>query len=205
MKGQSEPYPLWLRLWHWTNALLCLVLLITGLTLHYAQPALAGQFRRIVLVHNSSGILLTLFYLMFLFGNMFWGNGRYYLLSAGDLSWGLLSQTRQYLLGIFVGEKPPFPHTVGRKFNPLQKLSYLFIMYLLFPLLIITGWALLFPERLPPQMFAVPGIGVPALSHTILGFFLSLFIVVHAYLGTTGSTLTELYRLILTGKEAPRG
>jgi thiosulfate reductase cytochrome b subunit len=154
----------------------------------------------VVLVHNSAGILLTVCYGIFLLANVFWGNGRYYLLAPGDLSSGLLRQSRHYLLGIFVGERSPFPHTETRKFNPLQKLSYLFIMYLLFPLLVVTGWALLFPEQLPAQLFGIPGIGVPALAHTALGFCLSLFIVVHAYLGTTGTTLTELYSLMLTGK-----
>jgi thiosulfate reductase cytochrome b subunit len=198
-------YPLWLRLWHWTNALLCLLLLLTGVSMHYAQPVLAGRFRTVIFVHNTSGIMLTVFYFVFLFGNVFWGNGRYYLLAPGDLSSGLLRQTRHYLLGIFVGERSPFPHTETRKFNPLQKLSYLFIMYLLFPFLVVTGWALLFPEQLPGQLFGIPGIGVPALAHTILGFFLSLFIVVHTYLGTTGDTLTELFRLMLTGKAIAHG
>ncbi|MFI5281393.1 MAG: cytochrome b/b6 domain-containing protein, partial [Gemmatimonadales bacterium] len=130
-----------------------------------------------------------------------WGNGRYYRLAAGDLSVGLLRQARHYLLGIFIGEPAPFPHTAERKFNPMQKLSYLFVMYLPLPLLIVTGWALLFPERLPYGMFGVAGIGIWAIAHTALGFFLSLFMVVHIYLGTTGATPGALFRLMLTGDE----
>jgi thiosulfate reductase cytochrome b subunit len=138
---------------------------------------------------------------VFLVGNILWGNGWYYRLAAGDLSVGLLRQLRHYLLGIFLGEPAPFPHTAERKFNPLQKLSYLFVMYVPFPLLIVTGWVLLFPGRLPNGIFGVPGIGIWAITHTALGFLLSLFMVVHTYLGTTGTTPGQLFRLMLTGDE----
>jgi thiosulfate reductase cytochrome b subunit len=194
-------YPRWLRAWHWSNLFLFVALLITGLAMHYARPAgPAHGFRTAVLLHNVAGILLTLDYALFLFGNLFWGNGRYYRLVAGDLSWGLLRQARHYLLGIFAGEPQPFPHSGTRKFNPLQKLSYLVVMFLLFPPLIVTGWALLFPAWLPARLLGVPGIGLWAVAHGLLGFFLSLFMGLHAYLGTTGATVGELSRLMLTGK-----
>ena len=32
-------FPLWIRVWHWTNATLMLLLLISGLSLHFADPA----------------------------------------------------------------------------------------------------------------------------------------------------------------------
>lgn len=195
-------HPVWLRWWHWTNAILFGALLITGLSMHYSQAAVG--FRVTVLIHNSAGILLTVCYVVFLVGNIRWGNGRYYRLVAGDLSFGFLRQLRHYLLGIFLGEPAPFPHTEERKFNPMQKLSYLFVMYVPLPLLIVTGWALLFPERLPNQIFGAPGIGIWAIAHTALGFFLSLFMVVHVYLGTTGATPGELFRLMVTGDEIAR-
>ena len=31
-------YPIWIRLWHWTNAILCLVLIISGVSLQYSNP-----------------------------------------------------------------------------------------------------------------------------------------------------------------------
>jgi thiosulfate reductase cytochrome b subunit len=200
MTAHASAYPRWLRGWHWTNVALFVALLITGLAMHFGPPGAAERgFRTVVLVHNVAGVLLTVDYALFLFGNLFWGNGRYYRLVAGDLSWGLLRQARHYLLGIFAGEPQPFPHTEARKFNPLQKLSYLVVMFLLFPPLIVTGWALLFPERLPARLLGVPGIGLWAIGHGVLGFFLALFMALHTYLGTTGSTVGELFRLMLTG------
>jgi thiosulfate reductase cytochrome b subunit len=203
MTSRATAYPRWLRAWHWVNAIVFVALLSSGLAMHYSQPGEPEHgFRTSLLVHNTAGVLLTAGYLIFLAGNLFWGNGRFYLLAAGDLTWGLLRQARHYLLGIFVGERQPFPHTGTRKFNPLQKLSYLAVMYGLLPLLIVTGWALLFPEHLPARILGVPGIGIWAVAHTIVGFLLSLFMLLHTYLGTTGATTTELFRLMLTGEPA---
>jgi len=199
MRRELGGYPLWLRVWHWGNAVLFVILLITGLSMHYSRPGPALGFRTDVLIHNTAGALLTLFYCLFLYGNLRLGNGRYYRIVAGDIEPGLLWQTRYYLWGIFVGSPHPYPHSEERKFNPLQKMFYLAVMYLLFPILAVTGWALLFPGRLPEAMFGVPGIGLWALAHTYIGYFVSLFMVIHVYLGTTGSTPGALFRFMWSG------
>jgi thiosulfate reductase cytochrome b subunit len=197
---RGSGYPLWLRCWHWGNALLFVILLITGLNLHFsnAGPPPFG-FRGGVLIHNTAGALLTLFYCLFLFGNLFLGNGRYYKVVYGDIEPGLIRQARYYLWGIFVRSPHPYPHSEERKFNPLQKLFYLVVMYALFPLLTVTGWALLFPDRLPDQILGEPGIGLWALAHTYTGFSIALFMVVHVYLGTTGATIGQLFRFMWFG------
>ncbi|HEY2773264.1 MAG TPA: cytochrome b/b6 domain-containing protein [Candidatus Binatia bacterium] len=205
MKGEVVLYPLWLRIWHWTNALLFVVLLITGLSMHYSTPGypLAG-YRASVLSHNVAGILLTAGYVVFLVGNYRTGNGRFYRLSLDDVTWGALRQVRYYLLGMFLGEPHPFPHSAERKFNPLQKLSYLAVMFALVPLIIVAGWALLFPEFLPRNLFGLPGIALWAIVHTYLGYFASVFMIIHTYLGTTGETPGELFRCMLRGQTIPR-
>ena len=200
MSRDHGPYPRWLRGWHWTNAILFVVQLVTGLSMHYAAPgAPAVRFRSAIVVHNTAGILLTASYLWFLFGNLRYGNGRYYRFTAGDLVPGMFRQTRYYLLGIFLGEPHPYPEDANRKFNPMQKMSYLVVMFMLFPALIASGWALFFPGQLPSYVFRIPGVAICALAHTYLGFLLSLFMVVHTYLGTTGSTVGQLFRLMVAG------
>jgi thiosulfate reductase cytochrome b subunit len=191
--------------WHWSNALLFVVLLITGLSMHYSAPGRPEvSFRAVVLIHNGAGILLTVCYGLYLLGNLGLGNGRYYRLAPGDLTYGLLRQARYYLLGIFLGEPHPFPHSAARKFNPLQKLTYLAVMYGLFPLVIVAGWALFFPEYLPQSVFGLPGIALWAMAHSYLGYCASLFMVVHVYLGTTGETPSSLFRFMLAGHDAAR-
>lgn len=108
------------------------------------------------------------------------------------------------MLGIFLGAPHPYPHTEERKFNPLQKVSYWVVMYALLPLVAVTGWALFFPAQLPESLFGLRGIAVWAFVHTYIGYFLSLFMIVHIYLGTTGETPGYLFRLMLTGCEPTR-
>jgi len=203
MKDEVRPYPVWLRVWHWSNALLFVVLMITGLSMHYSAPGRPEvSFRTTVFIHNGAGILLTLCYGLFLFGNLRLGNGRCYRVTIEDLTSGLVRQARYYLLGIFLGEPHPFPHTPTRKFNPLQKLTYLAVMYGLLPLVILAGWALFFPEYLPQDLLGLTGIALWAMAHSYLGYFASLFMVVHVYLGTTGETPTSLFRLMLMGHDS---
>jgi thiosulfate reductase cytochrome b subunit len=199
MSREHDAYPLWLRCWHWINAGLFLALLVTGLSIHWAAPGTpAVKFRTAILAHNTAGILLTASYVWFLLG-LVRGNGRYYRLTVRDIVPGMFLQARHYLLGIFRGEPSPFPHDADRKFNPLQKMSYLVVMFALFPALIATGWALFFPADLPARVLDLPGVGIAAIAHTYLAFVLSLFMVVHVYLGTTGRTPGELFRLMLVG------
>jgi len=196
----TRAYPLWLRVWHWANAALFLTLLVTGLRMHYSAPAFPPiGFRVSHLVHNVAGILLTLFYLLYVVGNLFLGNGRYYRIVSGDISPGLMLQARYYINGIFLGRPHPFPHGPDRKFNPLQKLIYLAVLFLFFPASILTGWALFVPDKLPQGVLGMPTFAFWAIAHTYINFFFSLFMIVHVYLGTTGETLGELYRLMWFG------
>jgi thiosulfate reductase cytochrome b subunit len=193
-------YPRWLRIWHWTNAALFVILLVTGTSMHFATPGGPQMdFRSSRLLHNASGILLTAFYLVFLIGNFVTRNGRYYRPQGDDLTMGWIRQARYYAWGIFRGEPHPFEHSEARKFNPLQKITYLKVMYVLFPLLAVTGWLLFFPERLPAQLAGTTGVGFYALAHTALGYAATLFMLIHMYLGTTGESVGTLFRAMLTG------
>lgn len=74
------------------------------------------------------------------------GNGCHYRVKFNGLISRCLLQTRFYLYGIMKGEPHPFAATAESKFNPLQQLAYLVIMYALIPLLIITGLLCLYPQ-----------------------------------------------------------
>ena len=202
-------YPGWLRAWHWLNAILFIVLIWTGVELHFARPRTAGLgFETSRVLHNAAGILLTFNYLLFVLGNLLSRNGRYYAWNRGEAGRGLVRQIRYYVWGIFRGEPHPYPHSEARKFNPLQKVTYTLVMYVILPLMMISGWVIFFPDKIPEQIFGLSGRLFYALAHTFLGYVLGLFMVVHIYLGTTGRTPLELYRGILTGwvaahEEAP--
>ncbi|MGB9702447.1 MAG: cytochrome b/b6 domain-containing protein [Candidatus Kapaibacteriota bacterium] len=193
-------YPLWLRIWHIINATLFILLILTGVSLHFsADNALLFPFQISVLTHNISGILLTLNYIYFFTFNLISGNYKYYIPKLKGLKKRILLQAKYYLLGIFNQEPHPFSVNEDSKFNPLQQLGYLSIMYLLLPIIVISGWALMFPEYAPDNFFGMGGVWPMALLHTITGFALILFLFVHIYLGTTGHTVGELYKTIITG------
>ena len=100
---------------------------------------------------------------------------------------------------MFKGEKHPFPVTEKRKFNPLQKVTYVLAMYVAFPLLIISGIGLLFPEITIKNFFGVSGLILTDILHITMGFFLSVFMVIHIYTCTLGAKPTSLFWGMISG------
>ena len=194
-------YPLWLRLWHLVNAILFLLLIITGLTMQYAnQQFNLIRFDVAVSVHNVSGIILTLNYLFFLFRNIFSDNGKYYKIYRRKWFSRIAKQLRYYTFGLFKGEDPPFPVTAENKFNPLQKFSYVAAMFVLMPLIIITGWGLIFPEMvIIDSILGASSLLVTDLIHIIVGFILSIFMFVHIYFCTIGHPPGSNFIAMITG------
>lgn len=193
-------YPLWLRFWHWLNALLFISLIISGITLQYASennPIMS--FQTAISLHNASGILLTANYLLFFLGSLFTGNYKQYIPAVRGLFGRLWKQARFYLVGIFKNEPHPYASTKKNKFNPLQKIAYLVIMYVMFPVIMITGWALLFPGAIVEEIFGYSGLFLTAMLHTIAGFVLSMFMFGHIYLALTGHTLTSNIKAMANG------
>lgn len=193
-------YPVWVRSWHASNAILCILLIVSGISMQYAgENSSLIPFSTAVSMHNISGILLTAFYLMFLIGNLTTSNGRYYRLRIAGFAKELIKQIRYYSYGMFVGEKAPFPINKERKFNPMQKLTYVAIMYVILPLIFITGWALMFPEIIVTRLLQFGGISLTSLFHAILGFIVSLFLVIHIYFCTVGHTPTSNFKSMIDG------
>jgi thiosulfate reductase cytochrome b subunit len=193
-------YPIWLRIWHAINALMFLVLLITGISLQYSNPDFVIiRFDYAVKYHNLAGIILSFNYLIFLFGNFYTGNNRFYKLKLKGLIDKLIKQAIYYLSGTFKGEPAPFPVNANRKFNPLQKVTYVATMYIFIPVMIITGIALLFPETIIENVFNLSGIYLTALLHGIISIILLLFLVIHLYFCTMGKTPISNFKSMING------
>jgi len=193
-------YPVWIRLWHVTNALMFLILIVTGISLHYAQTGNGIiTFRLAVRLHNICAVILTLNYVVFVLGNMFTGNGTYYRKWRKNLWPKLWKQAYFYAIGIFKGDPHPFPVTKKQKFNPLQKISYVFAMYFGMPLLIISGILLMFPERISTSIFKISGLLFYDTLHIIVGFVLSVFLVIHIYTCTLGDKPGTLFKSMMNG------
>lgn len=200
MKNQLYLYPLWVRLWHLANALMFLTLLITGLSLQYSSAEYTIiPFNYAVSIHNITGIALCVGYVLYLVANRFTSNGQYYQFHLSGMMGRIIKQFRYYSYGIFKKENPPFPITKDRKFNPLQKISYVFVMYIFMPIIVISGLALFFPEMLPDKIIGIGGILLTDLVHIITGFVLSIFIVVHIYFCTFGKTPFSNFKSMING------
>jgi thiosulfate reductase cytochrome b subunit len=195
-------YPKWIRVWHLINAAMFLILIVTGISMQYTDKENASYvvgFAKAVKWHNFAAIILVLNYIIFVTGNLLTNNGRYYRIGRKDFLSNLTKQFNYYSRGMFKGEKHPFPVTEERKFNPLQKLTYVLAMYVAFPLLIISGIGLLLPEITIKTFFGVSGLILTDILHITMGFLLSIFMVIHIYTCTLGAKPTSLFWGMISG------
>jgi thiosulfate reductase cytochrome b subunit len=193
-------YPLWLRIWHHSNAVLMILLIITGVSMQYSNPNYPLiRFDIAVNLHSIAGILLTISYFLFLFGVLFSSIGRYYVVKTEGFLTAFIRQMRYYLFGIFRGETSPFKVTKKEKFNPIQLITYNLIMHAITPFTFITGWALIFPETIVLNVFGYSGIMLTSLVHSIAGFFISIFLIIHLYVITIGPSPKSNFKSIITG------
>jgi len=200
MSGKIYLYSRWIRLWHLFNAILILLLIISGVSMQYSSlNSTIIRFDKAVTIHNISGILLTANYVFFFVGNLITPNGKYYKISFNALFARLIKQFLYYTFGIFKHQKPPFPVTKEQKFNPLQQFTYVIALYVLVPVVIITGWALLYPEIILTKILGGSGLKINDFVHVITGFFLSFFMMIHIYFCTIGATFISNFRSMITG------
>lgn len=195
-------YPKWIRVWHITNALMFLILIVTGLSMQYTDKENSSYivgFAKAVKWHNFAALVLTISYVIFILGNSFTKNGRYYNIRKENFWSDLMKQMQFYAFGMFKGEKHPFPVTLERKFNPLQKFSYVLAMYVGMPVLIVSGIVLLFPEIAVNTVFGVSGLVLNDVLHIATGFFLSVFMVIHIYTCTLGAKPSSLFWGMISG------
>jgi thiosulfate reductase cytochrome b subunit len=196
-------YPKWIRIWHVLNALLFLILIVTGLSMQYTDKenlSYVVGFAKAVKWHNFAATVLVINYILFVTGNFLTSNGRYYRIKRENFISDLLKQLKYYSFGMFKkGEKHPFPVTEESKFNPLQKLTYVLAMYVALPLLIISGVGLLLPEITITRFLGVSGLILTDILHITMGFFLSIFMVIHIYTCTLGAKPTSLFWGIISG------
>lgn len=156
-------------------------------------------FKTIVNLHNIAGILVTLSYFVYFVGNLVTPNGKFYIVKPKGFLKRPILQATYYAWGMFHGMKAPYPISEKRKFNPLQKYAYILVMYLAVPIVIISGIGLLFPEIIIDQVYTFSGVFVTAVFHSTMGFFISIFLVVHLYIASIGKSPIENFKSIITG------
>jgi thiosulfate reductase cytochrome b subunit len=188
------------RLWHWTMAAAGVTLMLTGLVVHFAGAApvsLAGA----VALHNGAALVLTVNASLALFYHLATAAIRNFIPSPQGLLARMLSHMEYQARGIFFGGPHP-ENAPGVKLNPLQQLTYLGLLNVLFPLQIGTGiliWAI---GTWPALGAGLGGLAVLAPLHNLGSWLFLAFFVLHVYLVTTGRTVGDHLQSMLTGYRA---
>jgi len=188
------------RIWHWIHAVGVILLILSGFEIHFVEKfPIFEDLAQAVRWHNIIGLIVTFDWGLWFFYNLLSGRfSRYYRPNRDDLPAGMIRQGMFYGMGIFKGEPHPFPVGETRKFNPLQKWTYLGVMAILVPFQIITGLYLY-----TIVIGVIPFDGSSALPvsvlHNVGAFFSAMFVISHIYLGTTGHKPWDQFRFMITG------
>jgi thiosulfate reductase cytochrome b subunit len=184
------------RLWHWTMALSGIVLMGTGMAVH-AGSRWPIALPAAVTAHNASAVVLMVNAFLSLFHHLTTLAIRQFIPHPH----GLLERTLDHLeyqsRGIFLGD--PHPHHPGHKLNPLQQVTYLALLAILFPFQIVTGLLIWAVGHWPSVGAAAGGLQIVAPLHNLGAWLFLAFFVLHAYLVTTGHTVGAHLRSMITG------
>ena len=194
-------HPLPLRIWHWVNAFLGIILLITGIQLRLPGIASLQPHNTPLLVHRYVGwAMAASFFFWLLYSLISRHLSRQYGIRGRDLK-GVFRQAKFYLVSIFKGEENPFRPTPDEKFNPLQKVAYGAIMCIFAPVLVITG--VLLNDKLFFREYILQWdvVGVLDALHVMGAYVFALYLIVHIYMATLGRTATSHIRAMIMGYE----
>ena len=191
---------LWVRLWHWLTALSFSLLTITGVILHFGGPeGAAVSYDTAMTLHDVSGIFMAVLYgvhLAFMIGTGYW---RRYV-PSGEKFWDRLkAQVIFYTVGL--ERKPYAGPAADSRFNVLQQLSYLIVVFALLPLLVVTGLLYLYYTALVPEIvLRLAGLWPLALAHYAIGILGAAYLVVHVYMATVGPNAGASLRFMTIGR-----
>ena len=196
-------HPLPVRIWHWTNAIGFVLLILTGLQIRYRDLIGIASFEASVRLHNYVGFVLMGSYLLWLVFYLTSDKIKNYQmeLSPKKFYTTAIRQALYYGYGIFRGKENPHHTSAYTKFNPLQKLTYDLIMLLVVPIQFITGLFLWDVQRFAGAVAALGGVRTVDTVHVLLFIFFSAFLPVHAYLATLGHTPGAHFKAMFTGYE----
>ncbi len=182
------------RFWHWTQALLIILLAITGFEVHGTFHLMG--YEEAVLIHRNLAWAFIILIVFTQFWNMTTGEWRQYVPSTQMLK----DQIEYYITGIFRNAPHPTRKTVYNKFNPLQRLTYLGLRVLIIPVVVLSGLVYMYYVSLVDQS-AVGSLAPVAYIHTFGAFLLMGFVIGHVYLTTTGHKPLSAIKAMITGWE----
>ena len=210
-------HPAWVRLTHWITTICFLALLVSGVEILISHPRfywgetgndLTKPLFRIPIpasrnlvptgygyvlpdqngwsryLHFQSAWALVLTALLYVITGLSAGHFRKNLLpSRGNISLRTLAESNPW------------------SYNPLQRLTYLFVIFILFPLVIWTGLAMspAFVSAIPAAVTLLGGQQSARTLHFFVSVFLLLFLVVHVVMVCRAGFWNRV-RAMITGR-----
>jgi thiosulfate reductase cytochrome b subunit len=211
------------RVWHWINAVAIIVMLMSGMMISNAHPHLYwGQYGANLDAswfdppHFPGWLTIPSTYNLALARH--WHLFFAWIFAFGFLVYLIVSLINRHLRDLHVEAREIAPkHLIEEvvhhaklqfptgaaalKYNTLQKLTYIVVLFGLFPLLILTGLCLS-PGVSPLTGWAIDLFGGRASArsiHFICAGLVALFIVVHLILVVLAGPINEI-RSMITGK-----
>lgn len=207
MELQERIYltPTPVRVWHWLNAFGIVTLCLTGAEIRFPEyVSILGGYKAAVRLHNTAGVVVTLSYALWFiyYGFVARKLVRLYVPTVRDLKQGLVRQAFYYFYYFFRGTRPN-PHHANpeNKFNPLQKSAYAAVMFVLTPLVIVTGILIMNVAPLRAAVAVLGGLKVVTAAHWLLACAFCAFLIAHVYLATLGHTPFAHFKPMWTGWE----
>ncbi|MBF0437316.1 MAG: cytochrome b/b6 domain-containing protein [Magnetococcales bacterium] len=184
------------RFWHWTQAALIVMLMLSGFEIH-GSYVLWG-FEKSVQLHRYLAWGLIILWAFAIFWHFTTGNWRQYIPTTQKLAEVAIYYTK----GIFEHLPHPYKLTKLRKHNPLQRLAYLFFKLIISPATWISGLLYMYFSEWTAwglagylSLFWVAGI------HTAAAFLMMAFFCGHVYMAFVCSPITAHIRAMITGYE----
>jgi thiosulfate reductase cytochrome b subunit len=186
------------RLWHWTMAVSGIALIVTGLEVHGTGKWALMSMPVAVAIHNAFAVILIVNAFLALFYHLTTAAIRNFIPHPSGFLASALEHMTYQARGIFYGESHP-RNAAGQKLNPLQQVTYLALLNVLFPLQIVTGAVIWAVGKWPAVASAVNGLHHVAPIHNLGAWMFLTFFVLHVYLVSTGRTPTDHLKSMITG------
>lgn len=188
------------RFWHWSQALLIIIMMITGFEVHGSYTLIG--FQKAVQLHSLAAWTLLTLWAFTIFWQFTTGEWRQYLPSLKNVG----AMIKYYTVGIFTNAPHPFHKTVLQKHNPLQRLAYLALLAFISPLLWGTGiFYLFYGDWVRLGIDQNLSLETVAVLHTLGAYMITAFFFIHVYLTTTGHTIFAHIKAMITGWEEVDG
>jgi len=186
-------FPFFERFWHWSQVLLILSLLFTGLGLNGAHGLI--PFGPAVMLHTVAALTLLVLWIFVTFWLFTTGTWKQFIPKIE----GMLQVARFYVYGVFKGEEHPYEKIFWRKHNPLQAATYFGLKWFVFPAIWSSGLLYLTYNFWGDGAEGTFWLTIIANIHLMAAYVVAAFVIVHVYLLTVGHGFLSHVRPMVTG------